>query len=127
MTWFVRFAGLYNASAVVAFLTPGVLPALGVKLPHSPFWVWLPALFGLFAGIVLLLSSADLKKYGAFPFWNGVVRAIFVIATVALDFPGSAGSFFGLLAFGDVPLALGCLIGLPLVTGRTPMQLLTNR
>ena len=127
MTWFVRLCGLYNASAVVAFLTPGMLPALGVPLPHSPFWVWLPALMGLFAGIVLFLSSADLQRYGAFPFWNGIIRLIFVVAAFTLDFGGSAGRFMGLLAIGDIPLALGCLIGVPRVTGRSPAQLLTNR
>ena len=127
MTWFVRIAGLYNASAVVAFLTPGVLPALGLTLPSSPFWVWLPALMGLFAGIVLLLSAADLRKYGAFPFWNGVIRLIFVLAAFSLDFGASAGDFVRLLAIGDIPLALGCLIGLPRVLGRSPGQLLLNR
>jgi hypothetical protein len=34
MTWFIRAAGLYNASAVIVFLTPGSLDALGVELPY---------------------------------------------------------------------------------------------
>lgn len=37
MKVFVRVAGIYNASAVLVFLTPGVLPFLGVTLPHSRF------------------------------------------------------------------------------------------
>ena len=56
-TWFVRITGLYNASAVVVLLTPGALELVGARQPYSPFRVWLPALMGLFAGIVLLLSS----------------------------------------------------------------------
>jgi hypothetical protein len=127
MKVFVRVAGIYNASAVLVFLTPGALPLLGVRLPHSPFWVWLPALMGLFAGIVLLLSSPDLVKYGAFPYWNGIIRLIFVVAAFSLDFGGSAGSFIGLLAVGDLPLALGCNFGLPRVLNRTHWDLLTNR
>lgn len=127
MTWFVRIAGIYNASAVAAFLTPGVLPALGVRLPHSPFWVWLPALMGLFAGVVLFLSSADLRKYGAFPFWNGIIRTVFIIAAFSLDFGGSAGTFIRWLAIGDIPLAIGCLFFLPRVVERSPMQFLLNR
>jgi hypothetical protein len=127
MKIFVRVAGLYNASTVLVFLTPGALPLLGVRLPHSPFWVWLPALMGLFAGIVLFLSSQDLVKYGAFPYWNGIVRLIFVAAAFTLNFGGSAGAFIGLLAIGDVPLALGCMFGLPRVLNRSHRELLTNR
>ena len=127
MTIFVRAAGIYNASAVVAFLTPGVLPFFGVKLPYSPFWVWLPALMGLFAGIVIIFSSSDLTKYGTFPYYNGLVRLTFVVAAFALDFSGSAGRFIGLLALGDLPLAIGCIFGLPHVLKRTHLQLLTNR
>lgn len=82
---------------------------------------------GLFAGIVLLLSSQDLVKYGAFPYWNGIVRLIFVVSAFSLDFGGSAGSFIGLLAQGDLPLALGCIFGLPRVLNRTHWDLLTNR
>jgi hypothetical protein len=127
MSTFVRICGLYNASAVAAFLTPGVLPWLGVALPHSPFWVWLPALMGLFAGIVLLLSASDLRRFGSFPYYNGLVRMVFVVAAFTLDFGGSAGQFMTWLAIGDIPLALGCIIGLPRATGRTHLQLLTNR
>jgi hypothetical protein len=127
MKMFVRVAGLYNASAVLVMLTPGVLPLLGVRLPHSPFWVWLPALVGLFAGIVLFLASRDLVKYGTFPYWNGIIRLIFVIAAFSLDFGGSAGTFAGLLALGDIPLAIGCIFGLPRVLNRSHWALLTDR
>ena len=127
MTWFVRVAGIYNASAVVVLLTPGALELVGVREPHSPFWVWLPALVGLYAGIVLILSSMDLTRYGAFPYWNGLVRLVFVVAAVCLDFASSAGTFAGLLALGDVPLALGAIFGLPRALGQTHWQLLTNR
>ena len=126
MTWFVRIAGLYNASAVVVLLTPGALELVGVPQPYSPFWVWLGALMGLFAGIVLLVSSTDLRTYGTFPYWNGLVRLVFVIATFSLNF-GTDATFFGLLALGDVPLALGAIFGLPWALGRTHWQLLTNR
>jgi hypothetical protein len=127
MKIFVRAAGLYNMSAVIVFLMPGVLPAIGVTLPYSEFWVWLPALLGLFAGIVLFLASQDLVKYGAFPYWNGIIRLIFVIAAFSLNFSGSTGTFVGLLALGDIPLAIGCIFGLPHVLNRTHLNLLTNR
>ena len=127
MTLFVRAAGIYNASAVLVFLTPGALEFCGVKLPYSQFWVWLPALMGLFAGIVLILSSANLRKFGSFPYYNGIVRLIFCIAALALDFSGTAGKFIGLLALGDFPLALGCIFGLPYVLQRSHWQMLCNQ
>jgi hypothetical protein len=126
MKWFVRAAGIYNASAVVAFLTPGMLESLGVVVPASPFWVWLPGLLGLFAGIVLIVSSFDLERYGSLPYYNGIIRFVFVVATFSLRFDESAGAFVRLLAMGDIPLAIGCVFGLPRALGRTHLQLLTN-
>jgi hypothetical protein len=123
----VRFCALYNASALVTFLTPGALELLGVKLPGAAFWLWLPSLFALFAAVVLWLSSADLERYGAFPFWNGIVRVTFVVVSVLLDFGGSVGSFVTLLAAGDLVLGLGCVVGLPLALQRSPLDLLLNR
>jgi hypothetical protein len=127
MTWFVRACGLYNASAVIVFLTPGALELLGVRLPHSPFWVWLPALLGLFAGLVLFAAASDLERLGSLPYWNGIIRSIFVIAALSLDFGESAGTFLGLLAWGDLPLALGAIFGIPWATGRSHVDLLLNR
>lgn len=125
MTWFVRAAGLYNASAVVVLVTPGALDLVGVGEPGSAFWTWLPGLTGLFAGIVLLLSSMNLRLFAAFPYWNGIIRLVFVVATIA-SFGGDE-AFFALLALGDVPLALGTIFGLPWALGRTHRELLTNR
>jgi len=127
MTWFVRVAGLYNASAVVIFLSPGAPEAIGLRMPGIEFWVWLPSLVGLFAGIVLVLSSMDLHRFGAFPYWNGIVRLIFVIAVVTLDLPEQAGAFVAVLAVGDVPLALITIFGLPYVLKRSHGDLLLNR
>lgn len=125
MTWFVRAAGIYNASAVVVLVTPGALDLVGVGEPYSAFWTWLPGLTGLFAGIVLLLSSMNLRLFAAFPYWNGIIRLVFVVATIA-SFGGDE-AFFALLALGDVPLALGTIFGLPWALGRTHRELLTNR
>jgi hypothetical protein len=127
MTWFVRVAGVYNASAIVVFLTPGVPELVGLRMPDAAFWVWLPSLVGFFAGVVLFLSSVDLRQYGAFPYWNGIVRLIFVVVVFALDLPAQAGTFVALLAIGDVPLALITIFGLPRVLRRGHGDLLRNR
>jgi hypothetical protein len=127
MTWFVRIAGVYNASAIVVFLTPGLPEAVGLSMPGIPFWVWLPSLVGLFAGIVLILSSLDLQRFGAFPYWNGIVRLVFVAAVFSLDLPEKAGAFVTVLAIGDIPLALVTIFGLPHVLRRSHADLLLNR
>ncbi|HEU5473592.1 MAG TPA: hypothetical protein VFV67_23340 [Actinophytocola sp.] len=127
MTWFVRIAGVYNAAAIVVFLTPGVPEAVGLRMPEAEFWVWLPALVGLFAGIVLVLSSVDLRRFGAFPYWNGIIRLVFVLAVFTLDLSEEAGPFVVVLALGDVPLALATIFGLPHVLRCGHGELLRNR
>jgi hypothetical protein len=127
MARFVRVAGFYNATAIVVLVTPGALGLVDVQEPYSNFWLWLPGLTGLFAGIVLLLSAMDLETFASFPYWNGIIRLAFVIATVALGFGSSTGTFALVLAAGDVPLAFGCIFGLPHALGRSHRQLLTNQ
>lgn len=127
MTWFVRIAGFYNASAIVIFLTPGAPEVVGLRMPDAQFWVWLPALVGLFAGVVLVLSSVDLRRFGAFPYWNGIVRLIFVVVVFTLDLAEQAGAFVVVLAAGDVPLALVAILGLPYVLRCGHGDLLRNR
>lgn len=127
MAWFVRACALYNICGAISLVTPGLLELFGVARPGSPFWLWLPALIGGFAAIVLFLSSSDLQKYGAFPYWNAIVRLTFVVLTFALNFSATLGTFVVLLAAGDLVLGLGVLGGLPRATGRTHVSLLTNR
>jgi hypothetical protein len=91
MARFVRVAGFYNATAIVVLVTPGALGLVDVQEPYSNFWLCLPGLTGLFAGIVLLLSAMDLETFASFPYWNGIIRLAFVIATVALGFGSSTG------------------------------------
>lgn len=126
MKTIVRIGALYNASALVVFVTPGLMPALGVPLP-STFWVWLPGLLSLFYAIVLWLSAADLRRYGSFPFYSGIIRLVFAALTFTLDFPGTAGRITALLGAIDLVLGLACVVGIPRASGRTPLQLLTNR
>jgi hypothetical protein len=126
MVWFIRCCAAYNLSGAASFLVPGALGIVAVALPQSPFWLWLPALFGVFAAIVLLMSARDLHTYGTFPYWNGIIRLVFVCVAFFLDFGDTAGEFVRWLALGDLPLAFGCIIGVPRVTGRSHVDLLWN-
>jgi len=127
LVWLIRFAALYNLSGALIFVIPGGLGLFGVPAPPSLLWTWLPALMGCFAAVVLLLSARDLHTYGAFPYWNGLVRLSFVIAAFALDFAATAGGFITWLALGDLVLAAACLLGLPAVLQRSHLDLLLNR
>lgn len=127
MAWVLRFCALYNGSAIIVFLVPGVLRMLGAQEPYSPFWLWLPATMAMFPTVVLLIASTDLKRYGTFGFYNGLIRLIFALAAISLNFGATVGLFLGLLAWGDLALALVELIGIPLVLERSPKDLLLNR
>jgi hypothetical protein len=122
----VLFAALYNLSGAIAFVTPGFLPLLGVAPPASPMWVWLPALLATFAAIVLLLSSRDLAKYAAFPYWNGIVRIAFAAVALAMDFGATTSLFITWLAVGDLLIGLVCVAGIPYAVGRSHGALLAN-
>lgn len=127
LVWFVRACALYNLTGALTFVTPGVLEWLGVQPPESSFWLWLPALFAAYAAVVLWLSSSDLERYASFPYWNGLVRFTFVVLVFTLGFGAQVGSFVILLALGDLPLAVGAVIVLPRVLGRSHVSLLTDR
>jgi hypothetical protein len=125
--YLVRFASLYNASALVVFLAPGGLALFGVKEPYSPFWVWLPSLLALFASITLFLSSRDLSKFGAFPYYNGLVRVTFASVAFLLDFGGSVGTFITVIAIGDLAIGLLCIILLPIALRKPHTHFLLNQ
>jgi hypothetical protein len=127
MTWVIRFCALYNAGAIVMFLVPGMLGLVGAREPYSPFWRWLPATMAMFPTIVLWISAQDLRRYGPFPFYNGLIRLTFAVAAIALDFGATAGAFLGLLAWGDLVLALIEIVGIPVVLKCSPVDLLLNR
>jgi hypothetical protein len=127
MRWFVRAAALYNLVGGATLVIPGSLGLVGVATPYSSFWLWLPALLGSFGAIVLFLSSSDLVRYGSFVYWNALVRLAWVVVTFALGFPASVGWFAAALAVGDLVLAIGCLVGVPITSRRSHRDLLTNQ
>lgn len=125
--YLVLVAASYNASALVVFLVPGGLATFGVQEPYSPFWVWLPSLLALFASLVLFLSSRDLSRYGAFPYYNGLVRVTFGIVAFVMDFGGSVGTFITWIAIGDVIIGILCIVTIPLALRKRHMQVLLNQ
>jgi len=123
----VRFAALYNASALIIFLTPGGLQFFGINEPYSPFWIWLPSLLALFASIVLFFSSKDLHRYGVFPYWNGIIRMLFAVVAFLLDFKSGVGLFIGVIAVGDLILGFLCVISIPKALNQNHRRILLNK
>lgn len=124
MVWFVRGCAAYNFCGALSFLLPGLLGALGVAPPGSSFWLVLPALFAVFAGLALLFASRDLGPRASLAYWNGLVRLTFVVAVFGFGLGADVGTFVKWLALGDVPLAIGAVFVLPRVVGRSHAALL---
>jgi hypothetical protein len=124
MVWFFRASAEYNVVGAIAFVTPGALDLVGVPVPPSPVWLWIPALFAVFAAVVLWISSSDLDRYGAFLYYNGLVRLAFVVLAFTLDFAETAGAFMNVLVLVDLALAL--ILGLPLALGNSHWDLSTH-
>jgi hypothetical protein len=101
-----------------------LLTSLGAKVPSSTFWLVLPAMFALFAGLALLFAAADLRERASLAYWNGLVRASFVVAVFGFGLGSDVGTFVKWLALGDIPLALGAVLFLPRVVRRGHLELL---
>lgn len=117
---------VYNFSGAVSFVTPGVLPMLGVPLPHSPMWLWLPALLLTWNSIVLYMCSANVKKYASFVYWNALVRCIFAVISITGNFGETAGFIMGLIPYGDIVIGAICMYAVQSSCGLSTYQLLTN-
>jgi hypothetical protein len=127
MVWFVRACAFYNFSGALSFVLPGFLGLLGARLPESRFWLVLPAMFAVFAGLALLFAARDLRTRAALAYWNGLVRLSFVVAVFGFGLGQDVGGFVRWLALGDVPLAIGAVIVLPRVVRRSHLHLLLGR
>lgn len=123
----VRLASLYNASALVFFLIPGGLALFGVSEPYSSFWRVLPALLASYGAIVLWLSSYDVLKYGSFAFWNGIIRVVFAAVALTANYQATLGIFILLLASGDLLIGILCMFLIKVSTGKSIVELLTNK
>ena len=117
---------LYNFSGACGFVIPGVLPMLGVEPPHSPMWLWLPALVLTYNSIVLYLCSKNLKKYAAFVYWNALIRCIFAVISIAGNFGATAGAMMGMIAYGDIVIGSVSMWSIQSSCGLSVYQLLSN-
>ena len=122
-----RFASLYNVSALIIFLVPGVLALVGVEEPYSSFWQVLPALLASFGAITLWIASSDKQQYAIFPNWNGINRMIFGIVCLAMGYHTAMGIFILLLVLGDLVIGLLTLILVDRVVSKSFVSTILNK
>lgn len=122
-----QVASLYNASALILFLVPGVLQWLGVQEPYSSFWRVLPALLASYGAITLWIASNDIEQLAILPAWNGIIRLVFVAATIAAGYLQTMGLFIILLVVGDSIVGLLTLIFVTRATNKPFINLILNK
>lgn len=122
-----RIASLYNASALILFLVPGMLAWLGVQEPYSSFWRVLPALLASFGAITLWISASDIERLAIFPAWNGVIRLVFVVAVLAAGYLHTMGLFIILLVAGDLIIGLLTIMLVNRAVDKSFFQLISNQ
>ena len=117
---------MYNFGGAVGFVTPGFMELLGVALPHSPMWVWLPALTLTYNSIILYMCAQNIQKYAPMIYWNAVIRCVFALVAISGDFAATAGELMGMVPYGDVAIGVATLWSIQSSTRLTTYQLLSH-
>ncbi|MFN3999420.1 hypothetical protein [Algoriphagus sp.] len=123
----IRFASLYNASALAIFLVPGALTLFGVEEPYSSFWRVLPALLASFGAVTLWISSNNIVQFAAFPVWNGIIRIVFATIALAAGYHQIMGAFILLLAVGDLLIGILTITLVKRALNKSIIHLLANK
>lgn len=127
MPRFVFWTGVYNIVLGSGFLIPGFAGLLGLQLPESNVWLWLPAVLVIYLRLLLVLSSRNLETRGTLVYWEGVLRVVVGLMLGGFGFWTDLGIIAGLIGLVDLFIGLGYLIGLPRELNRPPSSLLLDR
>ena len=127
MTKFVFWTGVYNIVAGIGFLFPPIVRLMGIKLPKSNFWIWVPAVTFIYLGTVLVLCSRNLAARASLVYWEGILRIAGFVLFAGFGFLGGLGIMAGILGILELPIGLVYLIGLPKTLNTTAVDLLLDR
>ena len=127
MRRFVFWTGIYNIVLASGFLIPGFARSLGIQLPGSNVWLWLPAVLVIYLGLLLVLCSRKLEARAALVYWEGVLRVFVGLLLVGFGFWTDLGIMAGIVGIVDLLIGLGYLIGLPRALNRSVPSLLLDR
>jgi hypothetical protein len=127
MHQFVFWTGIYNIVLASGFLIPGFVRSLGIQLPESNLWLWLPAVLVIYLGLLLVLCSRKLETRATLVYWEGVLRVFAGSLLVGFGFWTDLGIIAGLMGIVDLLIGLGYLIGLPRALNRSVPDLLLDK
>jgi hypothetical protein len=127
MKKFVFWTGIYNILLAVSSLIPATGKLMGMTMPDSRYYLWLPGILIIYLGLMLILASRNLKRRGSLVFWEGILRlAGFVVAT-RYGFFGQFGTSLGIVGVIDLVVGLIYIIGLPRHLSCSTSDLLLDR
>ncbi len=112
MTRFVFWSGVYNVGLGLFLTFPPLYLALGLNVP-TPLWGWLVGGFLAYTGVVLILSSWDLRRRASFVYWESILRYIAALLLIPAGLLGDLGMIAVPLGLGDLAIGLVYMFGLP--------------
>ncbi|MDM7999630.1 MAG: hypothetical protein QUS33_06425 [Dehalococcoidia bacterium] len=127
MRRFVFWTGIYNIAMGIILSCPWVVDSLGVKVPPSNLWLWLPAILVIYIGVLLIFCSKDLAARGSLVYWEGILRLGGFFVLGGFGFLSDIGIIVGVIGVIDLVIGLVYLIGLPMALNKKGSSLLLDR
>ena len=127
MKKFVFWSGIYDIVMAGTLACPWVVRMMGVTLPESYFWLWFAAALVMYLGVVLVISSRDIKARAPVIYWEGILRLVGFVLMAGFGIFGGLGLAVALLGVVDLVIGLVYLVGLPRALKTTPLNILLDR
>ena len=127
MRKFVFWTGIYDIIMASTISCPWVVKMLGVPLPASYFWLWFAAALVIYLGIVLVISSRNMKARAPVIYWEGILRLVGFILMAGFGIFGGLGLAVTLLGVVDLVIGLVYLVGLPITLNTSAINILLDR
>ena len=127
MRKFVFWTGIYDIVMAGSLACPWVVRMLGVPLPESYFWLWFAAVLVMYLGVLLVISSRNLKARAPVIYWEGILRLVGFLLMAGFGLFGGLGPAVVLIGVVDLIIGLVYLIGLPKALNTPAMDILLDR
>ena len=127
MRKFVFWTGIYDIVMAGTLACPRVVKMLRVPLPDSYFWLWFAAALVMYLGVVLVISSRNIKARAPLIYWEGILRLVGFLLMAGFGLFGGLGLAVTLLGVVDLGIGMVYIIGLPKALNTTPMNILLDQ
>ncbi|MCX6001165.1 MAG: hypothetical protein NTY79_01310, partial [Chloroflexi bacterium] len=91
------------------------------------FLLWFSAALVIYLGIVLVISSMNMKARAPVIYWEGILRIVGFFLMAGFGLFGGLGPAVALLGVVDLVIGLVYLVGLPKALNTTAMNILLDR